>query len=89
MALAAYLCRVSGVVLMSRISLTPRVKRALSALPGSIVVATIVPIALRSGPDAISAIAAAVLAMVAFRNEVVALAVGLAVAAAIRATGLT
>ena len=32
MAIATYLCRISGVVLMSRVRLTPAVQRALTAL---------------------------------------------------------
>ncbi len=85
MALATYLCRISGVVLMSRIRLTPRVQRGLSALPGSIVVATVLPIAVRTGPDAIGGVVAAILSMRIVKNELVALLVGLAVAAGIRA----
>ena len=49
MALATYLCRISGVVLMSFIPLTPRVRRGLAALPGSIVVATVLPLVERLG----------------------------------------
>ena len=49
MAVATYLCRASGVVLMSRVTITPRVERALRALPGSIVTATILPLALDGG----------------------------------------
>ncbi len=41
MALATYLCRISGVVLMGFIPLTPQVRRGLAALPGSIVFATV------------------------------------------------
>lgn len=89
MALATYICRISGVLLMRYVSITPPVQRALAALPGSIVVATTVPIALRSGPDAVAGILAGLLAMIYTRNEVVALAVGLAVAAGLRAVGLT
>ena len=88
MTLATYLCRVSGVLLMSRVRLTPRVQRGLAALPGSIVTATVVPIAFRSGPDAIAAILAGLLVMWALRNEVAALLAGLAVAGTIRALGL-
>ncbi|NNM74606.1 AzlD domain-containing protein [Enterovirga sp. DB1703] len=84
MAAATYLCRVSGVVLMSRVRLTPAVQRALAALPGSIVAATVLPIAARSGPDAIAGIVAGVLTMALVRNEVLALAAGLGVAAGIR-----
>jgi uncharacterized membrane protein len=88
MALASYACRVSGVVLMSRVRITPRVQRALAALPGSIVFATIAPIAWRSGPDAVAGILAAMAAMALTRSEVAALAAGLAVVAGMRALGL-
>lgn len=84
MALATYLCRISGVILMSRIRITRPVQRALNALPGSIVAATVTPIALRSGPDAIAGILAGILVMRFVRNEVAALIAGLAVAAAVR-----
>ena len=85
MAVATYLCRISGVVLMSRIRLTPRVQRGLAALPGSIVVATVLPIAVRTGPDAIGGVVAGILSMKVVKNELLALLVGLAVAAGIRA----
>lgn len=88
MTAATYLCRVSGVLLMSRIRLTPAVERALAALPGSIVAATVVPIAIRTGPDAIAGVLTGVVVMRLVRNEVVALIAGLAVAAAFRALGL-
>ena len=74
MALATYLCRVGGVVIMSRVRITPLVERALAALPGSIVAATVVPLALKSGPAAIAGILAA-------------LAAGMAVGAGMRAAG--
>jgi uncharacterized membrane protein len=89
MALATYLCRISGVVLMSRVRLTPAVQRALAALPGSIVAATVIPIAARSGVDAVAGILAGIVAMALTRNEVAALAAGLGLAAAIRFMGLT
>jgi uncharacterized membrane protein len=89
MALATYLCRISGVVLMSRVRLTPAVQRALAALPGSIVAATVIPIAARSGVDAVVGILAGIVAMALTRNEIAALAAGLGLAAAIRFMGLT
>ncbi|MDB5511197.1 MAG: branched-chain amino acid transport [Enterovirga sp.] len=85
MTLATYLCRSSGVVLMSWVRITPRVQRALAALPGSIVVATVVPIAARSGPDGILGILVGLVVMRLVRNELAALCAGLAVAAAVRA----
>ena len=89
MALATYLCRVSGVVLMSRVRLTPAVQRALAALPGSIVAATVLPIAARSGPEAAAGILAGIAAMALTRNEIFALGAGLGVAAGLRAFGFT
>lgn len=88
MALATYLCRVAGVLIMSRVRITRRVERALGALPGSIVAATIVPIALRSGPAAVAGIVAAIVVMRLARNELAALLAGLGVAALVRASGL-
>lgn len=85
MALATYLCRVSGVVLMSRLRMTPRIQRGLAALPGSIVVATVLPIAIRSGPDAILGVLAGIVTMRLVRHELAALVAGIAVAAAVRA----
>ncbi len=88
MALATYLCRVSGVVLMGFIPLTPRVRRGLAALPGSIVVATVLPLIERLGLAAGLALLAAVASMVLRRSELLALVVGMSVAAAARAFGL-
>lgn len=88
MALMTYLSRVSGYFLMNVIPLTPRIRRALAALPGSIVAATVLPIIERSGVAAGLAIAGALGAMMLVRSEVLALATGLAIAAGARAWGL-
>lgn len=88
MSLATYLCRVSGYFAMNLIPATPRVRRALAALPGSIILATVVPLIERIGPAAGLAIGAALLAMLVRRSEILALGVGLAVAATARAWGL-
>jgi uncharacterized membrane protein len=87
MVLATYFTRAAGVVFMSRVSIRPWIERALRALPGSIIVATILPIAAQSGPAAFVGIAAAVAAMVATRLEIVAIAAGLACVAGARAMG--
>jgi uncharacterized membrane protein len=84
MMLVTYLCRASGVVLMSRIRITPRVERALRALPGSIVVATILPLAVEGGAPAMLGLAATVLAMSLVRVELVAIVAGLACVAFLR-----
>lgn len=88
MAAATYLCRAAGVVLMSRVRVTPRIERALRALPGSIVVATVLPLTLAAGLPAILGVAAALATMALTRTEVAALAAGLATVAVARAAGL-
>lgn len=87
MALATYVCRISGVVLMGFIPLTPHVRRGLAALPGSIVAATVLPLIERLGPAAGLALLAAVASMVIRRSEILALAVGMSVISAARALG--
>ncbi len=87
MVVVTYFCRASGVVFMSRLRIRPWIERALRALPGSIVVATILPIAAQSGPAAFAGIAAAMATMAATRLEIAAIAVGLACVAAMRALG--
>ena len=87
MAVATYLCRAAGVVLMSRVRLTPAVERALRALPGSIVVATILPIIIKAGAAAILGLAAALVVMSVARNELLALLAGLLAVSAARALG--
>ncbi len=88
MGVATYLCRSSGVVLMSRVRITPRVERALRALPGCIVVSTVLPIVADAGPAAALGLAAALLVMIRLRFELAALAVGLVVVWAARGWGL-
>jgi uncharacterized membrane protein len=85
MAVATYACRAGGVVLMSRVRLTPAVGRALRALPGSIVVATVLPIALKAGAPAIVGLGAALLVMTYTRHELPALLAGLVAVSAVRA----
>lgn len=87
-AAVTYLLRVSGYWLMSRVPVTPRVKRGLDALPASIFVATVAPIALKAGVPGAAAVAATAVAMFFTRRELPSLAVGFAVAAGLRAAGL-
>ena len=87
LALVTYLCRASGVVLMSRLRLTARVERALRALPGSIVVAVAVPTALSAGTPGLLALLAAGAAMILTHLELAAIAAGVGTAALARALG--
>jgi uncharacterized membrane protein len=88
MAIATYAMRAGGFWLMQHVPLTPRVRRMLEALPGSVVVATVLPIAMREGPVAALAIAAACAVMLLRRNDLLAVVTGMAVAAAARAAGM-
>jgi uncharacterized membrane protein len=87
MAIATYLCRLAGVALMSFVPLTPHVRRGLAALPGSIVVATVLPLVERLGLAAAVALLAAIGAMFVTRSELVALLVGMVAISAARLLG--
>jgi uncharacterized membrane protein len=80
-----FLCRIAGVVVMSQVRITPRIERGLRALPGSIILATILPVVIDNGMPAILALAAAIIAMVLTRIEIVGLIVGLGTLSIIRA----
>jgi len=73
---------------MGHVPLTVRLRRMLEALPGAVVAATVLPIVMKTGVPGAIAVAAAAGAMVARRNEFLAVAVGLGAAAAARAAGL-
>ncbi|MEZ0172033.1 AzlD family protein [Microvirga sp. TS319] len=85
MALITFLCRIGGLVLMSHVRITPRIERGLRALPGSIIVATILPAALDSGWPAFAALGAAVAVMATTRVDILGLAAGLGALSVIRA----
>lgn len=87
MAAVTYAMRAGGYWIMGRVPLTPRIRRALEALPGAIIVSTILPIALKGGvPVALSLIvSAAVMAVV--RKEYIAVFCAVGAVAAIRAYG--
>ncbi|SRR6478672_3822881 len=84
-----YLMRAAGFWMMAHVPVTPRVRRMLDALPGSIVAATVLPIAARSGPAAAIAVAAAAGVMILRGNSFLAVAVGVVTAALLRAAGLS
>jgi uncharacterized membrane protein len=87
MTLVTFLCRIAGVVVMSRVRITPRIERGLRALPGSIILATILPVVIDNGWPAMIALAAAVVAMAVTRIDIVGLVAGLGTLAVIRALG--
>jgi uncharacterized membrane protein len=85
MAVVTYLCRIGGVVLMSRVRITPRIERGLRALPGSIILATILPVVIDSGPPAIIAVTSAIAVMAFTRIDLLGLLAGLGTLSIIRA----
>ena len=88
MAGATALMRLGGFWLMGHVAITPRVRRMLEALPGSVVVAIVLPIVVKEGAPALIAVAAVIAAMLIRRNEFIALGIGLAAAIGARAAGL-
>jgi uncharacterized membrane protein len=85
MMLVTFLCRIGGVLLMSRVRITARIERGLRALPGSIILATILPVVIDSGWPAIIAVAAAIVVMAFTRIDLLGLLAGLGTLSIIRA----
>jgi uncharacterized membrane protein len=80
--------RLGGYFMMSYVTVTPRVRRMLDALPGSVIAAAVLPVALQGGGVAITAVVLAMLAMYLSRSDIVAIVVGVGAAALLRAMGL-
>jgi uncharacterized membrane protein len=79
--------RLGGYWLMGYVTVTPRVRRMLDALPGSIIVAAALPVAVNGGVVVMFAIVAAMLVSIIRRNDFLAVITGMAVAALARAIG--
>jgi uncharacterized membrane protein len=88
MAVATYAMRAGGFWLMSHVPPSPRLRKMLNALPGSVIVATVLPIIVRDGVTALLAIGAAMVVVLVTRKDIVAVIAGMAVAALARAGGL-
>ncbi|HPG01963.1 MAG TPA: AzlD domain-containing protein [Beijerinckiaceae bacterium] len=82
------LMRLGGYWLMARVPMTARVRRGLEALPASIFIATVAPIALKAGVAGVAAVCVAAGVMFLLRRELPALAAGFATAAGLRAMGM-
>jgi uncharacterized membrane protein len=85
MAVATYLARAGGLWLMNRVTLSPRLQRAMRTLPATVLVAIVAPI-IFSGDLAIK-VASAVTVLVSLRtaNVLVAMLAGVATVALVRA----
>jgi uncharacterized membrane protein len=88
MAAVTVAIRYGGFALMGYIPLTRRVRSVLNALPGAVVVAIIVPLAVRGGLAASLAIIVALLAMALRRNDLLAVVCGVGAAALVRALAI-
>ena len=85
LALATYLTRIGGVLIMSRIGMTRRIERGLDALAGSVLIAIVVPATMAGDMAAKLAVVTAVGLALLTRNNIAAMGSGLAVAALTRA----
>ena len=85
MVVMTVLAKTMGFWILGRVPLTPRVRRGLEALPGGVILATIVPITLESGPAGLLGIAVAALVMALTKKDWLAVALGLATVAGYRA----
>lgn len=79
--------RLGGYFLMSYVTVTPRVRRMLGALPGSVITAAVLPVALQGGFVAISAVLMGMLAMLLTKRDIFAVIAGSATAALLRLAG--
>ncbi len=89
MAVVTVASRLGGYWLMAYVPVTPRVRRMLDALPGSIIIAAIAPVVLNGGSVVIIAIAAAIGVTIIKRNDFIAVTTGMLVAALARAVGFS
>jgi uncharacterized membrane protein len=79
--------RLGGYFLMSYVTVTPRVRRMLGALPGSVITAAVLPVAVAGGIVAIAAVAVAMLAMLITKRDIIAVIAGSGTAALLRLAG--
>ena len=84
MALVTYATRAGGVLLMGLVPVTPRVEAFLRHLSSSVLVALVVPAALKGGTAALLAVAVTLLVMAATRQMAVAMVAGVVAAALLR-----
>jgi uncharacterized membrane protein len=69
MAVVTYAMRAGGFLLMGYVPMTGRVRAFLQALPGAVVVALVVPVAVSGGLSATAAVLVALAMMAWWRND--------------------
>ncbi len=84
MAAATYGTRAGGFWLMRWVPLGPRVEAWLRHVPGAVLVSVVVPAAITGGPAEALAVVATAVAMLLTRQEIFAMAVGVAAVVAAR-----
>ena len=84
MAVVTYAIRAGGFWLMGYVPLTQRVRSILNALPGSVIAAIIVPLAVRGGTAATAAVVTALVVMALRRNDLLAVVCGIGAAVLVR-----
>jgi len=84
MAVVTYAIRAGGFWLMGYVPLTQRVRSILNALPGSVIAAIIVPLAVRGGTAATAAVVTALVVMAFRRNDLLAVICGIGAAVLVR-----
>ena len=88
MTVTVYLSRAGGYWLIGRVTIGPRLRRMLDALPGAVIAASVAPIVLHGGLRAGFAMLAGAVTMFLIRNDFAAVLGGVAVAAGAYAFGL-
>ncbi|MTH99787.1 AzlD family protein [Roseibium sp. RKSG952] len=87
MTAVTYAMRAGGYWIMGRVPLRDRGRRALEALPGAIIVSTILPIAAKGGVAVLFALGVSAAVMASLRKEYAAVLCAILAAAAFRAYG--
>ncbi|MBV6656430.1 MAG: AzlD domain-containing protein [Devosiaceae bacterium] len=85
MVVMTLIAKTMGFYILGHVPLTARVRRGLEALPGGVILATVVPITLETGWDGVAGIAVAAGLMAVTRKDWIAVGAGLAVVAGLRA----
>ncbi len=88
MVLVTYALRAGGYWVMGRLPITARMRRGLEALPGAIIVSTILPIVLKGGLAVGLCLVVAAAAQVKLKKEYIAVFCAAAAAAGLRAAGV-
>jgi len=88
LAVASFLCRAGGFMMMRFVRITPRMESALKAVPLAVMIGIVMPAAAAGRAPELAALVAVAVVMKVWGNELTAALAGLAVVAAVRWVGL-